>query len=154
MRFLTTCVVAALIATSAFADDMEERRAAAKSYLESPAQQKMIDAMFSPDQMVAMLKAQMPTVSQDKLDAVAKIVSEELNSIRPKMEEVMLEAAVEQFTTEELEAMDEFYRSEMGEAVMLKMPGFMQSYTSQMGEDMGQMQQRIMQRVMQEMSKQ
>ncbi len=147
MKFLTTMIAAALFATASFADDLAERRVAAASYLQSPAQQKMIDAMFAPDQMLGLLKAQAPNLTAEQLDAVAKIVSEELATIRTNMEKVMVDVAVDQFTLEELKALDAFYRSEVGEAVMLKMPGFMQNYMSGMGPDMARMQQNIGRRV-------
>ena len=154
MKFLATCLAAALIATSSMADDRAARTAAAESYLNSPAQQKMIDAMFAPDQMMGMLRMQIPDASEAQLNTMSRIISEELAAIRDRMEEVMLAAAVEDFTLEELQALDAFYRSPAGESVMLKMPGFMQTYMQEMTPDMTEMQRKIATRVRNEVLKQ
>ena len=153
MRAILTAFTALLIATSAFADDMEERRKAAVSYLNSPAQQKAIDAMFSADQMIALLKAQVPTATDEQLEIAGRIASEELNAVRGRLEEVMLEAAIKKFTLEELVALDEFYRSPIGESVMLKMADFMQQTMIAMSPDMQRMQANIARRVRTEVFK-
>ena len=153
MRALLTALTAVLIATSAFADDEAERRKAAISYLNSPAQQKAIDAMFSADQMIALLKAQVPTATDKQLEVAGRIASEELNAVRGRLEEVMLEAAIQKFTLEELVALDEFYRSPIGESVMLKMADFMQQTMVAMSPDMQRMQANIARRVRTEVFK-
>ena len=154
MRLAIICLAAILFATSVIAqDDMAVRRAAAESFLKSPAQQRAIDAMFSTEQMVSMLRAQIPNATQQQIDTVAKIVSEELQAIRARMETVMLGSAVESFTTDELKAMDDFYRSPMGEAVMFKMPAFMQANMVAMAPDMQRMQANIGRRVREALAK-
>jgi len=143
----------ALVLTAPAVADEAAIRAAAESYVNSEAQQAAMDQMLSGDQILGMMRSQVPGATEEQLQTVSKIVEEELAAIRQKMEAAMIDSAVQTFTLEEIEALDAFYRSPVGSSVMQKMPQFMQASMGQLGPDMMQMQQRIQQRVMEAMSK-
>lgn len=150
--FKTTLAAVGLsiaLALPTHADD-EALRDAALSYINSDAQQKAMDQMLSADQIMGMMRAQVPGATEEQLSAVSKIVEQELGTIREKMEAAMVDAAVDTFSLEEIKALDEFYRSDIGSSVMIKMPVFMQSSMGALGPDMVAMQGRIQSRVLKE----
>ena len=151
-RFFLSLTLAATLASTAFAqDDPDTLRDAAEAYVNNPIQQKMIDDMLSPDMVMAQMAALTQGMPQDQIETISNIVAEEVTAIRPAMEAAMIDGAAATFTLEEINALNDFYASEIGASVMGKMTPFMQSYMASLGPDLQQMQQNIMQRAMNEM---
>lgn len=148
--FLT--VVAVALATSVAADDMADRRVAAQSYIQSPTQQATIKQMLSADQMLALMRAQFPNIDEEELQAVAPIIAEEFDGVREVIEVTMVDTMVETFTLAEIKALDAFYRSPEGAAVMAKMPGYMQQTMIAMRPALQSAQRRIASRVQAQIS--
>lgn len=142
-------LIAIIFSTSlGYSSELED---AARTYVKSPVQQKMIDDMFSSETVINQMKALNPNISEDELPVIGKIVSEELLSIRASMEEAMIKGSMETFTLDELKALIAFYNSGPGASVMLKMQPFMTSVMNSIGPDMRQMQQNIMRRAQSEL---
>ncbi len=118
----------------------------AKQYLELPAMQKMVDEMFTPATLKSQLAPALPGVSDDKLDKITALMSEELTKMKPEMQTMMLEGATETYSDGELQAMIDFYSTEIGAEVLVKTGKFTQSYMAEMGP--------MMQSVMQKMGPQ
>lgn len=151
-RIIASVVFATTLATSTFAqDDPDALRAAAEAYVNNPVQQKLIDDMLSPEMMMTQMAAMVQGLPEDELNKMVKIVTEEVNAIRPAMEAAMIDGAAETFTLEEINALNDFYSSDVGASVMGKMNPFMQSYMVSLGPELQQMQQNIMSRAMTEM---
>ena len=146
MRTAACALIALTIAWTALADDPASRRAAAETYVQSPGQQAAIEQMLSADQMLALMRAQIPEATDEQLQGIAKIAGEELGSLRAPMETAMIEAAVETLTLEEIEALDAFYRTPVGASVMSKMPVFMQTAMVRIAPEMQAAQMRILER--------
>lgn len=123
--------------------------AAAESYISSPSQQDMIDRLLSPDSIRAQISSARPDIPVDLLVEVGKIASEELLAVRPQLEKSMVDAAVETFTLEEIEALDAFYRTPEGQSVLIKNATFMQTAMNSIAPEMRQVQQEIFTRVQQ-----
>ena len=154
MRFLLFLVLFALAPMAVHAQDGEaSRRAAAERYIMSDGQQRMLDQILSPEVMSAQLAAQFPQIPAAQRGRLAAIASDEIKKVRPLMEKAMIDAAVATFTTSEIEALDAFYRTPEGAAVLTKMQPFMQRSFQAMGPAMQTMQRSIAGRV-QEMLKQ
>lgn len=149
-RHLIAALILALPALSASAQDsQEDLRAAAESYIESPAQQQVIDRLLSADNIVAQARASRPDLPDAVLEQLGTIASEELGAIRGDLENAMIEAAMETFTLAEIQALDAFYRTEEGSSVLLKTQDFMQSAMVRVGPRLQQAQQAIGQRASQ-----
>lgn len=149
MKRLAAALLAAALALPALAqDDPEARRAAAQRYMQSEAQQRMIEQTLSPDALVAQIGAMTPGLDDAAIRQIAAVASEELAPLLPKLEAAMVDAAVETFTVAEIEALDAFYRTPEGIAIAAKMQPFMQRALGALGPDLQQAQMRIMQRVL------
>lgn len=149
MTRITTALSLALLVFSspAFAqDDPDEMRAAAVSYVESPAQQAVIDRLLSSDGLVRQMRASRPDLSEEVVDEVGQIATEELDKVRDPLQEAMVTAAMETYTLAEIEALDEFYRSELGASILLKTQDFMKVAMQSVGADLQTAQQSIMTR--------
>ena len=125
----------------------EAVREAARRYIESEGMQAMMDEMLSPDAMADALRAQFgEQIPEDVMSQIVTIATDELQSIRPAMEDAMIEAAAETFTLEEIEAQIEFYQSPEGASVISKMQPFMTSFYEAIGPEFQATNERIMQR--------
>ena len=126
----------------------EELRAAAERYVEGEAVQTMMDQMLSPDVLTDAMRAQFgDQIDDDTMTQLADIAVEELGSIRPAMEQAMVDATAETFTLDEIEAQIAFYETPEGSSVLTKMQPLMASYYTAIGPDLQAAQQRIMERV-------
>jgi hypothetical protein len=147
------CTLGLMVTAPSFAQD-DELRAAVERYVDSPVQQRMMDEMLSADAMITQMAAMMPQLTQEQLEIVGRIGAEEMAALRPAMEDAMVEAAVETFTLPEILALEAFYETPEGAAVMTKMQPFMATTFAMIGPEMQAAQMRIGQRVMTELSQQ
>ena len=122
-------------------------RDAAQRYIESQGMQAMMDEMLAPDAMADALRAQFgEQVPEDVMSQIVVIATDELQDLRPAMEEAMIEAAAETFTLDEIEAQIEFYQSPEGASVIAKMQPFMGSFYEAIGPEFQAANERIMER--------
>ena len=120
MRSLTFALTLALTPTLSFAQSTEEL---AQEYAALPAVQDMMAAMFSPEASAAQLEASLPPgmdLSAEQLDQIGQIISAELVDFQPRLEVLMIEGMVETFTEEEIQAMIDFYSSDIGASILVK----------------------------------
>lgn len=143
--------VATLMPFAAHAQD-EALREAVERYVSSPVQQRMMDEMLSADAMVAQMRAMMPQLTDEQLEVVGRIGAEEMAGLRTDLEGAMVEAAVATFSLEEILALEAFYNTPEGAAVMSKMQPFMANTFAMIGPQMQEAQMRIGQRVMTELA--
>jgi hypothetical protein len=129
-------------------------RATVERFVGNPVQQQMMDDMLSADAMIAQMRAVMPQLTDAQLQLVGGIGAEEMATLRPALEAAMVSAAVETFTLEEILALEAFYNTPEGAAVMAKMQPYMASAMGRIGPEMQAAQMRITQRVMIELSSQ
>ncbi|MFW5654660.1 MAG: DUF2059 domain-containing protein [Roseicyclus sp.] len=147
------CALTLLASGPSLAQD-DDLRAAVERYVDSPVQQRMMDEMLSADAMITQMAAMMPQLTEAQLEIVGRIGAEEMAGLRPALEAAMVEAAVETFTLPEILALEAFYTTPEGEAVMSKMQPFMATTFAMVGPEMQAAQMRIGQRVMTELSEQ
>jgi hypothetical protein len=127
-------------------------REAVERYVQNPVQQRMMDEMLSADAMIAQMRAMMPQLSEEQVQAVGRIGAEEMAELRPDLEAAMVDAAVEIFSMEEILALEAFYNTPEGASVMSKMQPFMAGAMTRIGPQMQAAQIRIGQRVMTELA--
>jgi len=133
----------------AMADEATEKLA--QEYVNMPEVQRMIDDMFSPEAMGAQMAGQLPPgfeVDDEKRMKIGKLMSDGMQSLRPKMQELMASNAAEVFSEEELQALIDFYGSEHGAAVMAKMQPFFQKTMAELAPDMREMQKSVVPQIM------
>ncbi|MFS4437595.1 DUF2059 domain-containing protein [Paracoccaceae bacterium GXU_MW_L88] len=117
-----------IVACAASGDTIEERREVAKRYVSLPSQQQMIDDMLGVDVMRSSLDMAIPPelgVSDSALDQAAQVIADRVQAKKPELLGVMVEAAAQNFTVEELEAVIDFYTSPVGDSVSRKMGAYM-----------------------------
>lgn len=117
------------------AQDNEEKMELAKKYVNLPGNQTMLDEMFSPEVLGEQLTAGMPPemgLTEEKVLAVGQLMSKAMSGIRPEMEMTLIESSAEIFSKEELEAMIEFYSTEIGSSIVSKSTKLMQDYTQKL----------------------
>lgn len=149
-RIPVLVAIGLLSANIAFAAD-DGLREAAERFAALPSQQKMMDDMLSVDAAMAQLRATLPGAREDEMRAMAEIVNDELQSLRPAMETAMIDAMVEIYTLEEIEAMTEFYSTPVGASVAEKTQPYMASFWARIGPEFTAMQGRLMSRMQQKM---
>ncbi|MBE1292353.1 MAG: DUF2059 domain-containing protein [Rhodobacteraceae bacterium] len=138
--------------TTAQAQTAEEL---AKTYVNMPEVQQMMTDMFSPQSMAVQVVASMPpgvTLSEAQQTAIGELMSDEMNTLRPKLEELMEATTAEVFSAEEIDALITFYSSEHGAAIMSKMGPMMQKVMGGLASDMQAMQTRITPKMIEIMS--
>ena len=133
----------ALASAPALADETTEELA--QKYVGLPEVQSMFSDMFSPQSMAAQVASQFPpgAIDDSKLAQIGELLSSELNKLRPRMENVMATKAAEVFTSEELQALIDFYQSPHGGSVMAKMQPYFQQYMAELGPEFQAIQIRI-----------
>lgn len=151
MRLLTL-IVASFLATSAHAQD-QELIDAATAYANNPVQQELMDSMLSPEGVMAQMGLIGGAVPEDKVEALAQIVSEELATIRPAMQDAMISGMAKNFTLEEITALNDFYSSPVGASAMAKMTPYMQETMAELGPEFQRMQGNLARRIQEEMSR-
>lgn len=138
MRLAVFCLSAAL-ATASFAQD-DALLEAATEFVNSPVQDKILDDMLSPEGVMAQMGLVGGQLPPEALEKVSRIVSEELESIRPEMRQAMIEGISQTFTLEEINALNAFYSSEVGASAMAKMNPYMQRTMARLGPSFQRMQ--------------
>jgi hypothetical protein len=117
-KFFRTIIYAlifcGILSNNSFGDDYQSRLKAAKRYAQVTPLSKMLDSAFEN------LSKQLP---DDKRDAFI----EEARSLLdvPKIETSMIELMAKHFTTDELNALTNFYSSPLGKSVMSKFGPYM-----------------------------
>jgi len=130
----------ALLATPVAAQDIAEL---AEDYVNLPANQQMISEMFAPESMASQFETGLPpgvTLSDTQRSEIGALLSGVLTDLRPDIEAAMISASATHFTEDELTALIDFYSSEAGAGVLLKMQPFFQDY-------MGEIQPAMMSRI-------
>lgn len=146
MSMIRRCALTAafaLLTTSSFAQDTT---ALAQEYVNMPEVQNMITDMFSPQSMGAQVIANLPPgmiITNDQERQIGEVMSEAMNELRPRLEELMVTGSAEVFTAPELQALIDFYRSEHGAAIMSKMQPLMAQTMGQLAPEMQALQQRV-----------
>lgn len=146
MKYILPAIVLAF-ATPSFAQDIQD---VAENFVRSPVQQKLMDEMLSPQMILAQMQGMAQQLPPEQLDKLVVIVTEELATIRPQMEQAMIDGAAQAFTVEEITALNEFYSSPIGASAMGKMTPFMQQTMGTLAPALQQMQQNIVGRVQKE----
>ncbi|MEC8196523.1 MAG: DUF2059 domain-containing protein [Pseudomonadota bacterium] len=152
MKHITLAALLSLSLSSAQAETAAEL---AKTYVNMPEVQQMMTDMFSPQSMAAQVMASMPpgvTLSEAQQTAIGELMSDEMNTLRPKLEELMEATTAEVFSAEEIDALITFYSSEHGAAIISKMGPMMQQVMGGVAPDMQAMQTRITPKIIEIMS--
>lgn len=147
--------LAALLSFSLSTAQAQTSEELAKIYVNMPEVQQMMTDMFSPQSMAAQVMASMPpgvVLSETQQVAIGELMSSEMNTLRPKLEELMEATTAEIFTAEEIDALITFYSSEHGAAIMSKMGPMMQQVMGALAPDMQTMQTRITPKMIEIMS--
>lgn len=134
-------------------DTMEARMKAAESYVNGPAQQKMISAIMSPATVSAQLAAQFPNISTEKREKLSAIAAEELVKTIPELTTATQKAVAEIFSVKEIQALDAFYRSKEGTNILAKMQPMMARTYSLMAPAIQKVQKVLIKRFKTEMKK-
>jgi hypothetical protein len=150
MKHLTLIAALCLATASAAQDDP---RSAAETFVQSEGQQNLLDTMLSTEGVMAQMGLVAGQLPPEKMQAIAEIVADELDTIRPVMETAMIEGMSETFTLEEINALAEFYASDVGASAMSKMNPYMAETMQSLGPAFQEMQARLAQRVQEEMSR-
>ena len=130
--FLLSSLLA--FATPVFAEgDDAARLAAAERYISSQSQQDMISSMFSPEAVLGQMQAGAGAMTPEQLRTAAKIVEEEIGKVRPLIENALIKAVAETFTLKQIEAVDAFYRTPEGAAVLRKTQPMMGNFFNRVG---------------------
>ena len=142
---VTLLAATALVAAPALAqtEPSADLQQAADSYVQSQAMQTALDELLSTDTFVAQLQASGVRLDQAQTETLASIVDEEFADVRSELEDAMSVAAVDAFSMEELEALNDFYGSEEGQSIATKMQPFMQSFYQEIGPTLRETQNQI-----------
>ena len=131
---LAAAVFLSLVASATLAKDDRDLKAAAESYVRHPVTQRVMDSLLSMDTMrtglVAQLQARGTELTNDQIEALSRILMEEMDRLRPQLETLMMNAAIETYTLEEIQAFIEFYGSEFGASAMMKAGKMMRSFNA------------------------
>ncbi|MCA8879508.1 MAG: DUF2059 domain-containing protein [Rhodobacteraceae bacterium] len=119
---------------------------AARAYVASPGQQALIDSLLSPEAILAQINAASPDLPPKLTGLVSRIASDELESLRPKLEAAMVDSAVKTFTLDEIHALDVFYNTPEGRSILLKMQPFLEDALAQVAPEIRAAQDVILQR--------
>lgn len=144
---LAASAVAFALTQAAFAETAEDL---AHEYVSLPQMQQMMEDMFSPGNMAAQFAAGLPPdmqLTNDQLQRIGVILSGSMQSMKPRLESVMIELSAEMFSEDELRALIAFYSSEHGASVMAKMSPFMQQAMARIGPDLEQRNQQDMAKI-------
>lgn len=129
-------LVSALLVIGTYAhaqDDAAARLSAAERYISSPSQQDMISAMFSPEAVLGQMQAGTGAMTPEQMQIAAKIVTDEINKVRPLIENALIKAVAETFSLAQIEAVDNFYRTPEGAAVLRKTQPMMGNFWNRVG---------------------
>ncbi len=136
MRALTFAVALALTPLSATAQSVEEL---AREYAALPAVQEMMSAMFSPEASAAQIAATLPPgmeLTDQQLSDLGNLLSEELVDFQPRLEVLMIEGMVDTFNEEEMQAMIDFYSSDVGRSILVQTQPMFTNIMTQLAPEM------------------
>lgn len=148
---IRTAAAAALCGALAWPAFAQDTTALAEQYIALPSVQQMMTDMMSPEAMMAQLSAMMPagtTLTDDQRTRLGEVLQRTLGGLRPAMEEAMVASAAGTFTAEELQAMLDFYGSEVGASVLAKTQPMMADFMGRIGPQMQAAQAAMMPEVM------
>ena len=120
LKSLALATAMSFAACAAFA---QSRTELAQQYTALPAVQEMMTAMFSPETSAAQFRASLPPgypLTDEQALKVGEVMSGVLMGLKPEMEALQVEAIAEVFTEEEIQAMIDFYSTEMGGQILIK----------------------------------
>ncbi|MEJ2021246.1 MAG: DUF2059 domain-containing protein [Maritimibacter sp.] len=143
-RLVLAAALAFTTALPAAADELENL---VDQYVNLPSNQSMLDSMLSPEMMAQQIAMSMPpeaNLSDDKIARLGDLMAGKMQELRPDMVEAMKTAMVAHFTTEELEALLEFYQKDAGASAMSKMQPYMADFTAQIMPKFSAMQQQML----------
>jgi hypothetical protein len=139
MRSMRLAIATAVCLSFAPAVQAQDTMALAEEYVQMPEVQQMITEMFGAEAMAAQFKVSLPPgmpLTDDQALRIGTLMSGVMNKMRPRIETLMTEASAKHFSVEELQALIDFYKSEHGASVMLKMQPYMQDVMGSMMPEM------------------
>ena len=134
-------VVILLSACSIISAHAQTRAELAHQYVQLPAVQAMMSDMISPETFASQIQAGLPSdldITSNQKQRIGNLLAEKMAPLLPKLERQMIKAAAEIYTVAELQAVIEFYSSDLGVSILSKSADFMTA-------SMGEVQQDIMQ---------
>ena len=152
--FRTISLVAVLllsVARPASADDEADLRAISEAYIQHPVMQQIMDELLSEETMYSMAFAEIQglegALAEDELEPLFNIIAEEMARMRPKMEALMVTAAIQTFELDEIQALKDFLDTDAGSRAMLKSGAFTQAFYVNSGAMLQELYERIATRV-------
>ena len=148
MHRFATYVFTLTFALPAMAQDTQ---ALAKAYTELPAVQNMMDNMFGGDAMAKNLAVRLPrnlVLDDAQMTAISEVIANSIADLRPVLATTMIESFATEFSAEELEAMIDFYSSDIGSAVMAKNQTVMAAVMASIGPQMQKAQRSVTPQIM------
>ena len=132
---LAAAALLSVVASSTLAgDDDPALKAAAESYIQHPVTQQTIDSLWSIDTvrsaLVAQSRAQGTELRSDQVEALTRILKEELDRLRPQFETLMTNAVIETYSLEEIQALNEFLDTNVGASAMMKSGTMMRTFNA------------------------
>ena len=126
--------IMAVVASPALAQDDPALKAAVESYVGHPVTQRTLDGLWSMEtlrsHLVTQFHARNVKLRSDQMETATQIVLEELHRLRPQLESLMVDAAIETFSLEEIQALNDFLNTEFGASATLKMDSYVQSFNA------------------------
>ena len=139
IRNISLMLVAAflsVVANPAAAEDNPALRTAAENHIRHPVTQHALDGILSIDTLRSHLVfasqasgTQLESDEVEALEALTRSLKEEFDRIRPELETLMVNAAIDTYTLDELQALNEFYDTAAGASAMMKAHIFTQSFS-------------------------
>jgi hypothetical protein len=126
LRPLLAALACALVPLPAVAVDIDERRAAARHFLERAAEHDgvMQLAYASADQMVRVVAGELPDLSGGTMLTIRALLTEEMLGVIAEVMDERREVLAELLTLDELEALNAFQATDAGRSVLRKLPAF------------------------------
>lgn len=117
---IAALAMSCLAASAAAAQGINEL---AREYMGLPAVQEMMTDMFSPSTMGQQFVNSLPpgmSPSDKQVAEIGGILSDAMGEVRPEMERLMERQSAVVFTEAELQAMIDFYSSDIGASILKK----------------------------------
>ena len=159
IRKIATIAAAALlsvVASTALAKDDPALKAAVESYIRNPVMQRTIDDLWSIDTLqsalVLQLRASGAKFREEQVEAVARLLEEELDRLRPQLMSLLTKAAIETLSLEEIQALNEFHSTSVGASATVKTGAMMRSFNADAAPLFQQLFERLGPRIKEEFS--
>lgn len=149
MHIVFAALILLLTSTVARVQD-ETLMEAARAYVDHPVQQKLMSDMVSPEGVMAQLGVFDGSLPEDVMARMAEIMSEEMTTIMPALREAMITSMAQTFSMAEIQALNEFYASDVGASAMEKMTPFMQATSAQIAPAYQEMMSNLARRIKEE----